>query len=251
LYSFVKPKTHGNSPGLTVKDPDGVEWSVKGGNEGHVEVTLSRVLSAVGYHQPPVYYLPAFPLDRGDWVEHAPGGRFRPKRQGLKDDGSWSWQQNPFVGSKPYQGLLVILMMFNSSDLKNSNNTMYELKQPREGATRWFVVRDIGTALGETGRLAPHEKKADAFEHDDFITSVKDGFAVFDYHGWHQELLRRRITPADVRWASQLVGRLTDRQWADAFRAGGFPEPEAQRYIAKLKEKIAFGRQLADDAPEN
>ena len=31
------------------------EW-----DEGPVEVALSRVLSAVGYHQPPVYYLSSF-----------------------------------------------------------------------------------------------------------------------------------------------------------------------------------------------
>src|SRR5437899_12932328 len=55
VYTFVATKTHGNSPGLTVRGPDGVEWSVKQGREGPVEVTLSRVLTAVGYHQPPGY----------------------------------------------------------------------------------------------------------------------------------------------------------------------------------------------------
>ena len=44
---------------------DGVEWSVKLGPEAHTEVVLSRVLSAVGYHQPPVYYLPAWQLGGG------------------------------------------------------------------------------------------------------------------------------------------------------------------------------------------
>src|SRR5262245_11562850 len=48
VFTFVRPKTHGNSPGLTVRDPEGTEWSVKQGAEGPVEVTLSRVLSAVG-----------------------------------------------------------------------------------------------------------------------------------------------------------------------------------------------------------
>jgi hypothetical protein len=30
------------------------------GDESPVEVVLSRVLSAVGYHQPPIYFLPSF-----------------------------------------------------------------------------------------------------------------------------------------------------------------------------------------------
>jgi hypothetical protein len=251
LYSFVKPKTHGHSPGLTVKDPEGTEWSVKQGDESNVEVTLSRVLSGLGYHQPPVYYLDAFPLDRGTWIEHAPGGRFRPKEKRLKESGTWSWQQNPFVGTKPYQGLLVILMMFNSSDLKNSNNSLYELKEPREGATRWFVVRDIGTALGETGKLAPREKDVGVFERHDFITGVKNGFVEFSYHGWHQELVRDRVTTADVRWACELMSKISDRQWADAFRAGGFDPADAQRYIAKLKAKIVEGLGLTGQLPKS
>jgi hypothetical protein len=42
-------------------------------------------------------------------------------------------------------------MVFDSTDVKNTNNSLYELKEPADGVTRWFVVRDIGAALGETG----------------------------------------------------------------------------------------------------
>ena len=63
IYTFVERKQQGTNPGITVKDPRGREWHVKQpphndqGAEGPIEVTLSRVLSAVGYHQPPVYFL--------------------------------------------------------------------------------------------------------------------------------------------------------------------------------------------------
>ena len=131
-YSLVEVKHHGINPGMTVRDSRGRKWSVKQAppdgeaGEGPIEVVLSRVLSALGYHQPPVYYLPAFTLS-DDWGTHVEGGgRFRLHEKTLKDIGEWSWQQNPFVGMRPYQGLLVVLMMFNSSDLKNSNNTLYE-----------------------------------------------------------------------------------------------------------------------------
>lgn len=244
LYTTVKLKTHGISPGLTVRDPENREWSVKQGDEGPVEVTLSRVLSAIGYHQPPVYFLPSFSLDHEHWIERAPGGRFRPKERDLKEVGSWSWQQNPFVGTKPYQGLLVTLMIFDGSDLKNSNNSLYKLKTPREGATDWFVVRDIGTALGETGKLDPDRNNPDLFEHHPFITRVRNGFVEFSYHGWHQELVRDRITVDDVHWACGLLARLTDAQWADAFRAGGYSPEVADRFIRRLKAKIEEGRKL-------
>jgi len=249
VYDFVRKKTHGVSPGLTVRDPHGVEWSVKEGEEGPVEVTVSRILSAVGYHQPPVYFLGSFNLHDAEGRTHvAGGGRFRPHEKTLKDDGEWSWQQNPFVGTKPYQGLLVILMMLDSSDLKNSNNSLYELKEPREGATQWFVVRDIGTSLGETARLDPKRSDPALFERGKFITGVHDGFVEFSYHGWHQELFKHRIKPDDVRWASELLGRLSDEQWADAFRAGGYQPDVAKRFINRMKEKIQEGRNLENHA---
>jgi hypothetical protein len=244
-YTFVREKRHGVSPGMTVRDPNGVEWSVKEGEEGPVEVTLSRVLSAVGFHQPPVYFLSPYSLrDEKGRVHMAGGGRFRPHDKALKDRGEWSWQQNPFIDTTPYRGLLVILTMFDSSDLKNSNNSLYELKEPREGAAKWYVVRDIGTALGETGRLDPKRSDPELFARQKFITGVRGGYVEFSYHGWHQELFRDRITIDDVRWASDLLGKLSDEQWSDAFRAGHYAPDVAQRFIARLHEKIEEGRRL-------
>jgi hypothetical protein len=251
-YTFVAPKKHGVNPGMTVADPRGREWHVKQaphdneGAEGPVEVVLSRVLSAVGYHQPPIYFVPSFTLRDDSGTHLEPGGRFRLDEKSIKNLGQWSWQENPFVGTKPYQGLLVILMMFDSSDLKNDNNTMYKVKNPTDGVQLWYIVRDLGTALGETGRLKPKRNDPDIFPRNPFITGVKDGFVEFSYHGWHQELVRRRIAPSDVRWASELLARLSDRQWADAFRAGGYEPSVAARFIGRLHEKIAAGLKLAD-----
>ena len=85
VYTLVARKHAGVNLGLTVKDAKGREWSVKqpypGGldPEGPTEVVVSRLLSAIGYHQPPVYFLPAFTLkdDFGKKIEM--GGRFRLK----------------------------------------------------------------------------------------------------------------------------------------------------------------------------
>ena len=98
-------------------------------------------------------------------------------------------------------------------------------------AARWYVVRDLGTALGQTARLAPRRGDPLLFARNGFISGVSDGFVTFDYHGWHQELFKRRVTPDDVAWACELVGGLTDRQWQDAFRAGGFDPELADRFI--------------------
>jgi hypothetical protein len=248
-YRLVEHKHTGVNPGMTVVDSSGREWSVKqpaplGPPEGPIEVVVSRVLSGLGYHQPPVYFLPRFTLV-DDWgVRTVEGGRFRLKHKSLKDRGTWSWQQNPFVGARPYQGLLVVLMMFSSSDLKNDNNTLYEFRA-EQGAELWYVVRDLGTALGSSGRLAPRRGDPSVFERETYIRGVRDGFVRFDYRGRHQELVRGRITIDDVAWASERLGSLTDRDWQDAFRAGGYAPGDAGRFIRKLQQNIARGQDLA------
>jgi hypothetical protein len=137
--------------------------------------------------------------------------------------------------------------MFNSSDLKNSNNTLYEVSLPSQPPRRWFVVRDLGTALGDTGRLAPHRNDPDRFERHGFIRGVRNGFVEFEYGGFHQELVRNRITVADVRWASGLLADLTDTQWVEAFRAGGYDPRVAGRFIRALQLKIRQGLALGRD----
>jgi hypothetical protein len=191
-----------------------------------------------------VYYLPAFTL-KDDWGTHAePGGRFRLKHDDLKDEGSWRWESNPFVGSRPYQGLLVALMMFNSTDLKNSNNTLYERKRG-DLVDRWYVVRDIGAALGDTDRFAPRKGHIETFERYPFILGVNNGHVDFAYNGWYSKFVRDRVTPEDVMWITNLLAQLTEQQWRDAFRAGGFEPAVANRFIRRLREKVEEGRNLA------
>src|SRR5262249_34404982 len=112
----------------------------------------------------------------------------------------------------------------------------------------WYVVRDLGGALGETGRLSPRRNDLDRFERLRFINGVKNGFVDFNYHGKHEELIRGRIAPEDVRWASDLLAGLTQRQWQDAFQAGGYPQDVAERFIRTLRARIAQGQQIGADA---
>jgi hypothetical protein len=151
---------------------------------------------------------------------------------------------NPYTNTTPCKGLLVILVMFNSSDLKDSNNTLYEHQTANGAIERWYVVRDLGTALGSTARVTPIRGNPDVFERLGFIKGLRNGYVEFEYHGLHDELFDRRITPDDVRWASTLLGRLNDAQWHDAFRAGGYQPSVAQRFITRLQAKIADGLAL-------
>jgi hypothetical protein len=247
-YTFLRKKRKGANPGVTVRDSQGREWHVKQGVEAQPEVVLSHVLSAVGYHQPPVYYLKSFTIvdEAGRRTEE--GGRFRLQDRTLKNRGEWSWDQNPFVGTPPYQGLLVMLVLFNSADLKNDNNSLYELKKAQEGATQWFVVRDLGSSLGEVGRFNPKENRPSAFEEHRFITSVSDGYVNFSYRAVHGNLVQHRIRPDDVVWASRLLSELTSEQWQDAFRGAGYAPDVANRFIQRILQKIQDGQRLNQES---
>ena len=249
VYDLVELKHTGVNLGMTVKDSKGREWSVKQpfpGNldsEAPVEVVVSRLLTAIGYHQPPVYHLPAFTL-KDDFGRHVEvGGRFRLKTDQLKEIGAWDWASNPFVGTKEYQGLIVLLTMFNSTDMKNSNNSLYE---HRDGdlVEQWFVARDVGSAFGDTHRMAPRKNHVESFEQVPFILGVTNGFVDFAYQGWYKNLLEQRITPQEVAWACNLLARLTEQQMRDAFRAAHYEPDNANRFIARLREKIQQGRAL-------
>jgi hypothetical protein len=250
VYTFVRPKKGGTNPGVVVRDPVGRTWRVKqsrgsrGGPEGPAEVTVSRVLSALGYHQPPVYFLPAFRMTDASGTRIEPGGRFRLDEPSMRELDSWRWQRNPFVGTRPLQGLLVILHVFNNSDLKDSNNSVYEVRTA-DRIEHWYVVRDLGASLGDTGLFGVDRNDIDEFERHPFTLGEEKGRVRFAFRGTQSTLYRDRITVDDLQWATTLLGELSDAQWHDAFRAGGYEPEISERFIAKIKSKIDEAQRLS------
>jgi hypothetical protein len=233
VYTVKATDTTGFSISYDVEDESGVEWSVKIGDEAQSEVTASRIVWAMGYQQPPNAYLARWHWREGDARRLENGGRFRPKLPTLTNAGIWSWHENPFVGTQAYRGLLVLMMILNSTDLKDDNNAVYERRSGGRVVGRWYAVKDLGATLGTTGRIDPKRNDIDAFEPHGFISGVSR----------RQELLRM-ITPADVAWMCNRLARLTRAQWADAFRAGGYDEAVAARFIRRIQQKIAEGQAL-------
>jgi hypothetical protein len=105
------------------------------------------------------------------------------------------------------------------------------------------VARDLGQTFGRTGVLDAPRGDIEIFEATPFITGIEQGRVRFDWRGRH-DVLVESIRPADVRWVCARLQRLTDEQWADAFRAGGYPKPIADRFIRRLQQKIREGLAL-------
>jgi hypothetical protein len=248
-YRVIEVKRGGFSTGYsTMEGPDGREWNAKFPPEAPTEVVASRLLWGVGYHQPPIYYVARWNAERAPNPNPQLPARFREKKpdlHGLDAKDPWSYYRNPFVGSRQLAGLLVLQAMLGNSDLKDDQNRIYELDRPLEGASRWYVARDLGQSFGRTGIINAPRGNIQVFEETPFIRGVENGRVRFDYRGRHKSLFAD-ITPADVRWICERLDQLTDTQWDDAFRVGGYAKPLADRFIRRMKQKIAEGLALKD-----
>jgi hypothetical protein len=250
IFRFKSKDTRWYSWGWDVEDASGMGWSAKYGPEARSEVAVSRLVWAIGYHQPATYYVEHWSLT-GSKGEDGPKTpcRFRPDPPGRKNTGYWQWERNPFVGTRPFGGLIALMRIVNNWDLLDRNNAIYEFEEPMEGVRRWYVVKDLGAALGKTssGPLSGRQgskNDIDGFERQDFIRGVKGDRVEFDDAGFRNRHLYRDVKVADVRWVCERLDRLTAAQWKDAFRAAHYPDDVADRFIRKIKEKVAYGLSL-------
>lgn len=240
-YRFKSLDTTGHSAGYEVKDPGDRKWKVKIGDEVGSEIAVSRILWAIGYHQPVMHYVPRWRMTGGPKDTPEPG-RFRLEAD-HKKEGDWSWDDNPFVHSQPFRGLVVVNLLLNNWDLHPTNNRIYRMTGATKGPARRYVVQDLGGSLAKTGWPVGGRNDIDGFESQSFIKGVKGDRIDFDYHGPHGELVKT-LTPADVLWGCRLLARLSDRQLTDAFRAAGYPEDVQQRFVRKIRQKIDEGLAL-------
>ena len=248
-FTVIATKRTGFSPGYTVTDARGRKWSAKFLPEAQPEVVSSRLLWGLGFHQVPIYLLDKWTATSAKDPNPQPPARFRAHEvtldgSSLEEAGPWSYYQNPFVGSRPLAGLIVLQVMLGNSDLKDEQNMLYKLSRPLEGTRVWYVARDLGQSFGRSGLVEAPRNDIEAFEKAPFIKEVKDGIVKFHFSSRHGALVET-ITPADVKWICTRLDRLSDKQWQDAFRAGADPPELAARFISRMKAKIAEGLALS------
>jgi hypothetical protein len=80
----------------------------------------------------------------------------------------------------------------------------------------------------------------EGFEEQQFIKHVADDDVEFDFETVYGSVVDK-VRPADVRWTAELLDKITDRQWDDAFRAADYTPEIGARFIKKIKAKIAEG----------
>jgi hypothetical protein len=243
-YRVLGLDNKGHSSGYDVVDAQGREWAVKLGEEAQSDVVVSRILWAIGYHQPVTYFVPEWNVS-GRSMEKPPPGRFR-----LSSDhkviGEWSWTDNPFEDTRPFRGLVVANLVLNNWDFTKENTRIYKMKKKPSGfPARRYVVQDVGGSLGRTKWPIGTRNNVDDFESERLIQGVRDGRVDFTYKARHR-LLVKDFGVADVVWACRLLDRLSDSQLDDAFRAAGYPPQIRARYVRKIRAKIREGLTLGN-----
>ena len=248
-FTFAKRVSSGTSEKIVVDDSKGRSWTVKFGPEAKPETAASRLVWAAGYHVDQDYFVARTHIEgRGGfdiWDV-----RFERRDDGLKEVGVWSWHSNPFAGTRELQGLKTLMALINNWDLKEDNNKVSrpDKKGGGDRSERVYYIADLGGTLGSTGSPfrkypgfgnAPAGTKGDpeGFANQVFIEGVKNGQVVFHYKGKDPKVLEG-VTVENARWMGNLLGRLSDKQLGDAFRAGGFNDSEIATYVRAVRNRI-------------
>jgi len=253
---------HGTNPKFDVRDASGTKWRVKLGDESRPEVVASRLLWATGYFVNDDYVIASARVEglhlqrgekliKGEQIEEA---RFEKKPEQQKKIGIWKWRENPFIGTKEFNGLRVMMAVMNNWDLKDENNAVYSNKSSDRDI---LLTSDIGATFGTNGLSWTKDRSkgdVDTFQKSKFITHQTDGLIDFGTPAAPVPLLAvkakqyqirrdlewigKEIPIADARWIGSLLKQLSHQQLVDAFRAGHFPPDEIDEYVAVVEERI-------------
>ena len=271
-FTFIREeKKAGASPKFRVKDARGVTWTVKLGVESQAETVSTRLVWAMGYFAEEAYYLDRFEvknlprLSKGqEFVENGSivrGGRFEPKRKGVRRGAIWDWLKNPFVGTRELDGLKVLMVLLANYDTRLENNHVVYEKHPASGEMEArYMVTDLGATLGRVGGLGGKRVKnsLEDFKQTKFIIGVNNGVVEFDYstrpqgagkfasifspgYGKSQankEKAMRHIPLENARWMGGMLSRLSEDQLKDVFRAANYDHATMEGFVQTLRERI-------------
>jgi hypothetical protein len=269
-FTFVREHLAGSQPCVGVRDARGRLWRVKWGHEVRPESFAVRFAHACGYFAEVTHYLEDGSIEGADGLTRARScigedQRFREARFELEDldvrmlfgEHSWSWDDNPFVGTPQLSGLKIVTMVLSNWDTKDrrdvargSNTAIFEQRVSTFGREARYLITDWGGAMGKwgsnvisRGRWDPHGFEA---QTPRFVTGVKDGIVQFGYVGQRTADVAHGITIDHVAWFCGRAAPLTEPLLREGLLASGATDEEADRFARALRERI---RQLEAVCP--
>jgi hypothetical protein len=238
---FIEQEKGGYSTKFRVSDASGREWVAKVGKEAQSETAAVRLLWAAGYMTEINYLAPRVNIPGKGTFENV---RFEARPKNIKRLDEWKWDNNPFVDSRAFQGLKVMMVLLNNWDIKDSNNQILFVRDQKRGNQLHYIISDLGATFGKTGslplfwRITRSRNDPKDYEKAKFIDGVKkEGYVDFHYGGKNRGLLDN-ITIAEAKWIGTLLSRLSTRQISDAFRAANYSPEEVLMLTDAVRERI-------------
>lgn len=268
-FVFVKEDLHGTNPKFVIKDASGVKWKLKLGIEARPETAASRLVWAAGYFADEDYFVPDLiirnvppNLHRGEQYVDPDGythnARLKRYVEGEDKAGTWKWKENPFTGTREFNGLRVMMALINNWDLKDVNNKVYD-----DDGNAIYLVSDLGASFGTTGfgkSLKESKGNPQSYTESKFIEKISPpvvdffgpGAPALDHivqplnfkSGLDMEWIGKDIPIDDARWLGRILAQLSAQQIQDAFGAAGFSPKEITEFAAVVRSRIAELNQL-------
>ena len=234
---FIRQETGGYSTKYRIRDGAGKVWVAKVGNEAQSETAAVRLLSALGYHTEINYLVPEITIPGKGTLKNV---RLEARPDDVERLDRWRWKESPFKGTKPMQGLKIMMAFFNNWDIKDDNNVILQ-----KGDQLQYVISDLGVTFGKTGSnglplfwiIGRTRNEPTEYAEADFVREVKDGKIKFEFNGKNRDLLGD-ITSDDARWLVERLNKLSDKQIEDPFRAANYSPEEVTLLTSSVKRRI-------------
>jgi hypothetical protein len=232
--TFVEEKKGGWSSKYRVRDGSGNEWVAKLSKEAQPETAANRLVWAAGYETEIVYLVPELEIQGKGTFKNV---KLEARPKGVKRTEFWRWDSNPFLGKPEFQGLKIMMALINNWDMKDDNNAILATKGETDSERR-FIISDLGATFGKTGGVFSRSRnKPSDYVKADFIKGVKGNEIQLNYGGKNQKLFES-ITVADAQWLAALLGRLSDEQIKDAFRAVNYSSDEVDMLAGAFRARV-------------
>jgi hypothetical protein len=235
--TYLEKSKGGTQTKYRVRDASGREWVAKIGKEAQAETAAVRLVWAAGYATEINYLIPRLNIVGKGVFRNV---RLEARPDTVKRLDEWSWTRNPFVGTREFQGLKVMMALINNWDLKDINNKVLAERDQRAGkANLDYVISDLGATFGKSGGFAPlwritrSRNKPNDFAKSKFIKEVKHNRVYFSFHKKNSKLFEN-ISVSDARWLGNVLSGLSRKQITDAFRAANYDE----RQVALLTDTV-------------
>jgi hypothetical protein len=231
---YIGRQEGGTSLKYRFRDNTGREWVAKIGRETQSETAAVRILWALGYKTEINYLVRSLSVPK---IGNYKNVRFEARPENIKRLDSWRWADNPFVGTNEFEGLKLMMAMFNNWDIKDENTAIL-----KDGEAHHYIISDLGATFGKLpetggGKSGRTVNKPDQYAGSKFIKEVRDGMIDLDYRGKPDNVIGT-FKVEHARWLADLLLQLSDKQIEDAFRAANYDDENIKLLAQAFKARI-------------